>query len=148
MGPASTEFLAPIEITGPGGDLHDRWAGGASAYLGMTVPGFPNLFLLYGPNTSSAHNSVIHMVESQVRYVLGCLNTIGTHGTMEVTESAHAEYQQHLETHFGETVWQDACHSWYKTESGRVAALYPLRAARYLRATRRPDLTHYRLVNR
>ena len=67
---AATELLAPMEVTGRGGRrLRDAWSGGAEAYLGTTVSGFPNLFLLYGPNTNLGHNSIVLMLESQIRYV-------------------------------------------------------------------------------
>ncbi|WP_328589101.1 flavin-containing monooxygenase [Actinomadura logoneensis] len=72
---ASTEFLAPMKIVGRDGrELGDAWRdGGASAHLGITVSGFPNLFLLYGPYTNLGHNSIIYMLESQFRYVVGCV---------------------------------------------------------------------------
>jgi cation diffusion facilitator CzcD-associated flavoprotein CzcO len=142
----STAFLSPIEVEGPGGRLHDLWRDGASAYLGITVPGFPNLFMLYGPNTSSANNSVIYMLESQVRYLLACLEVIGGRAcSMEVTESAFAHQQRALEAELARTVFRYECSSWYRTGSGRVTNPYPGRAWRYRLATRRPDLAHYRL---
>src|SRR5262249_9408428 len=122
------------------------WRDGASAYLGITVPGFPNLFMLYGPNTSSANNSVIYMLESQVRYLLACLKVIGEGPrSMEVTESAFADRQRSLEAELARTVFRHECSSWYRTGSGRVTNPYPDRAFRYRLATRRPDLAHYRL---
>src|SRR5690606_33566221 len=67
----STEFLAPMRVTGRGGlDLADRWADGAEAYLGIALPGFPNLFMLYGPNTNLGHNSIIYMLECQVNHIM------------------------------------------------------------------------------
>lgn len=142
----STDFLAPLEVEGPGGRLHDVWRDGASAYLGLTVPGFPNLFTLYGPNTSSTSNSVIYMLESQIRYLLGCLEVIGDRPrSMEVSPEAFADDQRALNADLSATVWQHDCSSWYKTASGRVTNVYPRRAYRYRLATRRPDLTHYRL---
>ncbi|MFC3456173.1 flavin-containing monooxygenase [Amycolatopsis speibonae] len=139
----TTRFLSPMHITGLNGDLHARWIEGASAHLGITVPGFPNLFLLYGPNTSTTHNSVVYMLESQVNYVLRCLGLLGGAGTIEVAESALAQYDQELESRLGRTVWSEGCSSWYKTDSGRVTALWPLRASSYRRATRRPDPAHF-----
>jgi cation diffusion facilitator CzcD-associated flavoprotein CzcO len=141
----STEFLAPIEITGPGGRLNDIWRAGAAAYLGMSIPGLPNLFLLYGPNTSSASNSVVYMLESQVRYVVRCLQVIGEGRQMEVRPEAFGAYQRELGSRLRSTVWQGNCSSWYKTPSGQVTNLWPGRAYRYRLATRRPDLGHYRV---
>jgi cation diffusion facilitator CzcD-associated flavoprotein CzcO len=139
----ATDFLAPIEVEGPGGRLRERWRGGAAAYLGMTVPGFPNLFILYGPNTSSANNSVVYMLEAQVRYLVHCLESIGDGRTMEVSRAAFEAYSRRLETWIGSTVWKESCSSWYKTDSGLVTNLWPRRAYSYRAATRRPDLAHY-----
>ncbi|MFC8275937.1 flavin-containing monooxygenase [Streptomyces sp. NPDC057271] len=144
----STDFLSPIEVEGPGGRLRDVWRSGASAYLGMTVPGFPNLFVLYGPNTSSGNNSVIYMLESQVRYLLRCLEVIGDRRTMEVSRQALDDYQRGLDAGLSFTVWLGDCRSWYKTDSGTVTNLWPHRAYRYRLATREPDLTHYRVGER
>jgi len=135
----STRFLAPIEIRGPGGLLSDVWRDGASAYLGITVPGFPNFFILGGPNTSPTNNSIIYMIESQVRYVLGCLEMIREGGAIEVRPDVSAAYQQNLRTWLKDTVWNGECRSWYKTESGLITNTWPLRAYRYRLATRRPS---------
>ncbi len=78
---AATEFLAPMRIPGLAGrDLHQAWADGAEAYKGISVSGFPNLFILYGPNTNLGHNSIIYMLESQFPYVLGCLRQLQARG--------------------------------------------------------------------
>lgn len=139
----STRFLAPIEISGPGGRLSDVWRDGASAYLGIAVPGFPNFFMLYGPNTSSTNNSIVYMIESQVRYVMGCLEMIQKGGAIEVRPDVFAEYQQKMESWLQGTVWNGECRSWYKTESGRITNTWPLRAYRYRLATRRPSPAHF-----
>jgi cation diffusion facilitator CzcD-associated flavoprotein CzcO len=139
----STRFLAPIEVRGPGGLLSDVWRDGASAYLGITVPGFPNFFILGGPNTSPTNNSIIYMIESQVRYVVGCLEMIREGGAIEVRPDVFAGYQQSLRTWLKDTVWNGECRSWYKTESGLITNTWPLRAYRYRLATRRPSLAHF-----
>ena len=78
---AATEFLAPITITGRGGrDLHQQWKDGASAYLGTVVPGFPNLFVLYGPNTNLGHNSILVMLEAQVGWVVQAVRALRDRG--------------------------------------------------------------------
>ena len=144
----ATRFLAPMEIRGPGGLLSDVWRDGASAYLGIAVPGFPNLFILGGPNTSPTNNSIIYMIESQVRYVIGCLEMIRKDGAIEVRPDAFAEYQQSMRSWLKDTVWNGQCRSWYKTESGLVTNTWPLRAYRYRMATRRPSPAHFRRVGR
>jgi len=139
----STRFLAPIEIRGPGGLLSDVWRNGASAYLGITIPGFPNFFVLGGPNTSPTNNSIIYMIESQVRYVIGCLEMIREGGAIEVRPDVFAEYQQSMRSWLKDTVWNGECRSWYKTESGLITNPWPLRAYRYRLATRRPSPAHF-----
>jgi cation diffusion facilitator CzcD-associated flavoprotein CzcO len=135
----ATEFLAPMEIIGRTGRKlrKDAWADGASAYLGMTVPEFPNLFLLYGPNTNLGNNSVVVMIEAQVRYVLACIRRLGD-GALEVNPAVFARYQAELATALHETVWEAGCTSWYKTASGRVTNNWPSRVLRYRDRTRRP----------
>lgn len=82
----ATEFLSPIKITGRQGvALNDAWADGSKAFKGITVNGFPNLFMLYGPNTNLAHNSILFMLESQFRYIISSLDSLarypGCHGS-------------------------------------------------------------------
>ena len=77
----STSFLAPMQIVGKDGTtLAEAWRGGAEAHRGIAVAGFPNLFLLYGPNTNLGHNSILFMIECQVRYILRCLDELGRRG--------------------------------------------------------------------
>ena len=91
------EFLAPLVITGRGGKkLSEAWAMGAKAYLGIMVPDFPNLFMLYGPNTNIGHNSIIYMIESQTAHVTRCLKkmarTKATH--IDVTTDAYERFTE------------------------------------------------------
>ncbi|MGP3982571.1 flavin-containing monooxygenase [Streptomyces sp. KR80] len=143
----ATDFLAPMTITGRDGrQLREHaWADGAAAFLGMTVPEFPNLFLLYGPNTNLGNNSVILMIESQVRYILSCLDTMDRDGRreMEVSPHAFASFQRHLDDALRATVWEAGCSSWYKTDTGKVTNNWPHRAARYRKLTRRPAPAHF-----
>ncbi|MER5304075.1 NAD(P)/FAD-dependent oxidoreductase [Streptomyces lasiicapitis] len=138
----ATEFLAPIAVTGRGGRLlrEEAWADGAAAFLGMTVPGFPNLFLLYGPNTNLGNNSVVLMIEAQVRHVLSCLSAMERDGRSEseVSPGAFEAYRRHVEAALGGTVWQAGCTSWYKTGTGKITNNWPHRAARYRKLTRHP----------
>ncbi|MBW8486717.1 flavin-containing monooxygenase [Actinomadura parmotrematis] len=139
---ASTDFLAPMRITGRGGrDLNDAWRGGAAAHLGITVHGFPNLFLLYGPYTNLGHNSIIYMLESQHRYVLGCLAAMRRAGLdwIEVRAEAQAAFDRDMQDRLHGTVWEAGCTSWYKTENGKVTNNWPGFTFAYRNATRRPD---------
>ncbi len=100
----STNFLAPIRIKGrEGAYLHRIWKDGAEAYLGITVAGFPNLFLLYGPNTNLGHNSVIVMIEAQTRYILQALALMDNDGaaTLEVRPEAMHLYNQKIVSQAG-----------------------------------------------
>ncbi len=147
----STEFLAPMQVTGRGGlTLDAAWKEGAEAYLGMTVPGFPNLFLLYGPNTNLGHNSIIVMIEAQLQYLRGAVgNVLATPGLdVDVRpEVAHA-YNARVQDEISDSVWNAGCESWYKDASGRVTNNWPGAAYRYRRATRRFEVDQYRQTRR
>ncbi len=139
---ATTEFLAPIDIAGRGGRrLHDDWRNGAEAYLGMAVSGYPNLFLLYGPNTNLGHNSIIFMLECQIRWILQQIRTIRDEGLawVDVLPSAQSEFNRKVEEMMAGSVWKAGCRSWYKTESGKVTNNWPGFTARYWLDTRKPD---------
>lgn len=118
----STGFLAPIEVTGRGGcSLDEQWSNGAEAHLGITVSGFPNLFLLYGPNTNLGHNSIVFMLERQISYVLTCLRAlVGDTRPFDVRPGAQAASNRRLQQRLARTVWAGSCHSWYKTAAGRI----------------------------
>ena len=94
----ASKFLTPMQVTGRGGvDLHEHWDGDARAYLGITVPGFPNLFCLYGPNTNIVINgSIIYFSECGVRYILGCLGLLleGGHRALDVRKDVHDEFNE------------------------------------------------------
>jgi cation diffusion facilitator CzcD-associated flavoprotein CzcO len=138
---ASTGFLAPIEIIGRNGrDLHAEWLSGAEAHLGITVAGYPNLFLLYGPNTNLGHNSIIFMLERQIAYALSSIRRLIDENlvALEVTDTAQARSNRRLEARLARTVWADSCHSWYKTASGKITNNWSGTTASYWWHTRRP----------
>jgi cation diffusion facilitator CzcD-associated flavoprotein CzcO len=134
-------FLAPMEIEGNSGRrLSDTWRDGAEAYLGVTVSGFPNLFLLYGPNTNLGHNSIIFMIECQVGYVMRCIERIReTRRTLDVLPDAMARYNEQLQRDLAKTAWGEGCTSWYKTASGKVTNNWSGFTVQYWWRTRRPD---------
>ena len=142
----STEFLAPIRVTGRGGiDLRDRWADGAEAHLGITVSGFPNLFMLYGPNTNLGHNSIVFMLERQIAYSLTCLRAVadGRGAVLDVRPEVQAESNRRLAHDLSRTVWAAGCHSWYKTASGRITNNWSATTTRYWLRTARPRLADF-----
>ncbi|MGW3343470.1 flavin-containing monooxygenase [Nonomuraea rubra] len=141
----STEFLVPMEVVGrEGRSLEERWAGGAEAYLGISVPGFPNMFMLYGPNTNLGHNSIVFMIECQVGHVMNCLPHLGGSGPIEVRDEVMAAWRRQLDAAMGRMVWGAGCQSWYKTASGRVTNNWPGTTTLYRRLTARPPRPAYR----
>ncbi|WUI04314.1 NAD(P)/FAD-dependent oxidoreductase [Spirillospora sp. NBC_00431] len=143
----STEFLSPMRIVGRGGrELNEAWRGGARAHLGITVSGFPNLFLLYGPYTNLGHNSIIYMLESQFRYVLGCVRALrrARLGWIDVRPGAQDAFTREMRERLRSTVWEAGCRSWYMTADGEVVNNWPGFTFAYRRATRRPDPRHFR----
>jgi cation diffusion facilitator CzcD-associated flavoprotein CzcO len=145
----TTSFLAPMKITGRGGiRLEDTWKEGAEAYLGMAVAGFPNFFMLYGPNTNLGHNSIIFMIECQVRYVIGCVKSMRKKRLrwLDVKPDAMARFNQELRRRLGKTVWATSCTSWYKTEAGKITNNWSDFTLRYWWRTRRPKLAAFEVA--
>ena len=144
----TTEFLSPVQITGRDGqELREVWADGAFAHLGLSVPGFPNLFMLYGPNTNLGHNSILFMIEQQVGYIRTLLEEARRVGAraIEPTDEAMAAFQDEIDRATARTVWAGDCHSWYKTDTGRVTNNWPDYTVRYRSRLRKPDLSEWRL---
>jgi 4-hydroxyacetophenone monooxygenase len=145
----ANKFLWPMEITGIGGEkLRDRWGDDPAAYLGITVPDFPNLFCIYGPGTNLAHGgSLIFHSECQTRYIMGCLKLLieGGHSTMACKPDVHDAYDARLQKELEGMVWSHPSieSSWYKNESGRVTVLSPWRLVDYWSWTKEPDPADY-----
>ncbi|MEV4356032.1 NAD(P)/FAD-dependent oxidoreductase [Nonomuraea sp. NPDC049625] len=143
----TTEFLAPMEITGRDGrTLEEQWKGGPEAYLGISVPNFPNLFLLYGPNTNLGHNSIVFMIECQVEHIMSCLPYLSANGPIEVRPEVMAAWRGQLDAAMARMVWGGGCRSWYKTAEGRVTNNWPGPTTLYRRLTARPPAPAYRPV--
>jgi 4-hydroxyacetophenone monooxygenase len=147
----ASRFLTPMRVTGRGGvDLHEKWDGNARAYLGVTVPGFPNLFLLYGPNTNIVVNgSIIYFSELEVRYLvegIGMLLANG-HRAMDVRKDVHDAYNEAIDESNANMAWgKSDVSSWYKSPSGRVAQNWPYTLLEYWQRTRTPDPDDYLLT--
>jgi cation diffusion facilitator CzcD-associated flavoprotein CzcO len=143
----TTTFLVPMRIVGADGRvLEDAWKAGAEAYLGMTVAGFPNFFMLYGPNTNLGHNSIIFMLECQVRYVVSCLAAMAERDLawLDVRPEAMAAYNAELQAVLDRSVWAQTEKSWYKRADGRITNNWSGTTAGYWWRTRRVELEHYR----
>jgi cation diffusion facilitator CzcD-associated flavoprotein CzcO len=113
---------------GEGRRLSEQWQGSPQAYLGTTVQGLPNLFLLIGPNTGLGHNSIIFMIETQVHYVLECLKFMEKEGikSIEVRKEVEENFNRKLQKRLEGTVWNSGgCRSWYLDENGRNTTIWP-----------------------
>ena len=129
-------------IRGRGGRLlSDAWAGSPRAHLGSTVAGFPNLFLLLGPNTGLGHSSMVYMIESQIAYVTDALRVMRERGAAvaEVRPEVQAAYNREIDARMEHTVWSTGCSSWYQDATGRNPMLWPDWTWRFRRRTRRFD---------
>lgn len=147
-----TKFLWPMEVVGRGGKrLAEVWGDEPRAYLGITVPEFPNLFCLYGPATNLAHaGSIIFHSECQVRYVTACLQALLENDAraMECRREVYDDYARRLIEELETLVWSHpACDSWYRNRAGRVVTTSPWRLADYWKWTRAPDLADYTLTS-
>ncbi|MFL5821720.1 MAG: flavin-containing monooxygenase [Solirubrobacteraceae bacterium] len=144
----SQALVAPMRVQAPDGrTLEDAWEDGPYAHLGVTVPGFPNLFLLYGPNTNLGHNSIIFMMEAQIAHVLGCLEELDRRGArrIEVRPEAAERFDRRTQERLRSSVFTQGCSSWYKTPTGRVTNNWPGSATEYWRTVRRPETRDFAL---
>jgi len=147
----SLDFLAPMDVYGASGrTLNEAWHNGAEAYLGMAVHGFPNFFMLYGPNTNLGHNSIIFMIECQVRYVLECVTELAARDLkfLDVRADVARAYNQWVQRRLRRTVWDAGCNSWYKTASGKITNNWPQSTVSFWWRTRRVDPRAFHMVAR
>ncbi|MDX8142016.1 NAD(P)/FAD-dependent oxidoreductase [Lentzea sp. BCCO 10_0061] len=136
---AVSGFGTPARITGRNGrSLAEAWGGRPRAHLGLTVPGFPSLFLIYGPNTNLGGNSVITMIEAQCRYVVSAVRHLAETGaaTLEVRRDVAAAFDEEMTARLTKSVWS-TCSSWYRTTDGTITTNWPGGTLEYLRRTAR-----------
>jgi cation diffusion facilitator CzcD-associated flavoprotein CzcO len=135
-------------LTGADGDtLAAHWAGSPTAHLGIAVAGFPNLFLMYGPNTNLGHSSIVYMLESQAAYLADALRTMRTEGltSVDVHPEAQASYNAWVASALKSTVWNSGgCSSWYLDSRGRNSVMWPTFTFRFRARTKTFDLNNYR----
>ena len=142
-------FVAPMEIVGTEGrTLAEEWAGIARAYLGMSVPGFPNMFLLYGPNTNGGTGSVIYTIEAGMGHVIAALRELDRADArrIELRRQAAEEFDRELRTALAGTVWHAGCTNWYVDENGNDPNQWPWLWSTYRRRTERIDRGAYELA--
>jgi len=147
----ASDFLRTYKVYGrEGQELHERWKGDARAYLGMTVPGFPNFFTIYGPNTNIVVNgSIIFFSEASVRYIVNCLKLLAETGaaTMEVKGEVHDAFNARVDAENLKMAWGvPNAKSWYKNEIGRVSQNWPFKLVDYWNATIKPDPKDFELT--
>ena len=134
-------------VWGRGGlKLADAWSDGMSAYLGTTIAGFPNMFMLLGPNTGLAHSSMVLMIEAQITYVLDCLRQMdkGDLSSVEVRSEIQHKFNDMLQNRMAGAVWNaGGCKSWYLDGNGRNSVIWPTYTWRFRRMTQRFDLESY-----
>jgi len=144
----ATEFLAPMSIKGgEGRDLHDEWSTGAHAYYGMTVPGFPGLFIMYGPNTNTGGGSIIYFLEAQARHLGDYVTHLARTGRpLVVKREVEQEYDERIQAQLSDSVWV-RCSSWYRNADGRITTNWPTLGAQY-KSQAKFDPADYEVVSR
>jgi len=140
-------YLQAFPITGlPGHQIARDWAAGAEAFYGISVAGYPNLHQLVGPNTGLGHNSIIFMIEAQVRYVLSSMQALREKNAdyLAVDPAVQAAFNTRIQDALQGTVWATGCRSWYQQDDGRNCTLWPYSTWRYWMETRAIDTKNYR----
>jgi cation diffusion facilitator CzcD-associated flavoprotein CzcO len=129
-----------VDVTGRRGrKLRDAWVRGPQAYLGITVADFPNLFMIYGPNTNLGHNTITFMIERQSEYIVKCLEAMRSRdlASVEVTKEAQDRFNRDLQARLAKTTWADpGCSSWYKTADGHITQNWAGHTREYREATK------------
>jgi cation diffusion facilitator CzcD-associated flavoprotein CzcO len=147
---ATTRYLSAIDVVGRGGRrIDDAWSDGASAYLGITTPGFPNLFMLYGPNTNNG--SILSMIEAQVEYAVRQIRRIAEANLawIDVRPEPTARYNEEVQAAIGRVqAWQADCHGYYRAPSGRIVTQWPYSMTEFRERTAKPDAEAYEVERR
>lgn len=146
----AAEAVAPFDIRGRGGiDLNEAWKAGPEAYLGTTIAGFPNFFLIVGPNVGLGHSSMVYMIESQIAYIKSAIQTMREENIkfVDVRRAEQDRYNEQLQARFPSTVWSSGCVSWYQTRNGKNTTLWPGFTFEYRLKTRKFDPTPYQVAS-
>lgn len=146
----STKLFGEMTVTGPNGLTMDQaWSKEIRAHRSVAVNGFPNFFMMYGPNSNLGHNSIIIMIEAQAAYIARILRAALQSGKPNVLVSPEAEaaYNQAIQKALANTVWSSECKSWYKNEDGHIFSLWPHSTTRFIWDMRRAPLNEYRFYS-
>ena len=149
----ASRFLWPMKIVGRGGvDLQQHWAGDPRAYMGITIPGFPNLFCCYGPNTNIVVNgSIIFFSECEVRYILGCIKLLFERNAaaLDCRREVHDAYNRRIDAGNLRMAWGAAnVPTWYKNDKGRVTQNWPFTLMEFWQQTRTPNASDFEFLSR
>jgi cation diffusion facilitator CzcD-associated flavoprotein CzcO len=142
-----TEGIVPVRVYGRDGrELGDAWRDGMEAYLGTSVTGFPNLFLVIGPNTGLGHNSMVLMMEAHYRYILGAIEYLerSRAHSLDVDAGAMRAFNDGLQRRLQGTVWASGCSSWYQDARGKNVTIWPGFTFSFRKRTARFDPAVYR----
>lgn len=147
----ASDFLLPMSVAGIGGkDLHETWGIDASAYLGVTLPGYPNFFCMYGPNTNTVvHGNLVFFLECQANYMIDAVKTLaaGGHRAMSLRPDVFAEYDKEITEASAKRTWGwSKTHSWYMNAEGRSTIMWPLPARDYFERTSHVRTEDYNLA--
>ena len=147
---SATKYLSAIDVRGRGGRrIDEAWRDGARAYLGVATSGFPNLFMLYGPNTNNG--SILTMIEAQAAYAVRHIEWIADEGLawVDVREEPMERYNDELQRAIADVaVWQADCHGYYRTPAGRVVTQWPHTMTEFRERTEKPDADVYEVHRR
>jgi cation diffusion facilitator CzcD-associated flavoprotein CzcO len=145
----TSHYLSGLDVIGAGGrSLHEEWGDDPRAYLGVAVNGYPNFFMLYGPNTNQGGNSIVYVLEAAAQMVVDAVQRLARHGgSLEVTAEAQTRFNAQIDAELERSVWTK-CDSYFRSPSGRIVTQWPYAEVDYERATRRlraEDWTHRRI---
>ncbi|MGD1172514.1 flavin-containing monooxygenase [Mycobacterium seoulense] len=143
----TSRYLSGIDVIGSGGRrLHERWGDDPSAYLGVAVSGFPNFFMLYGPNTNQGGNSIVYILEAGARLIASAVSRVARKGGyLDVRPDAERRYNDQLSADLERTVWT-RCNSYFRSPTGRIVTQWPYTELEYARRTWRLRPRDWRLA--
>ncbi|WP_161600632.1 flavin-containing monooxygenase [Mycolicibacterium hodleri] len=145
----TTQFLSSVVIRGRDGrTLQEHWTDRAGAYLGLSVPDFPNMFLMWGPNTNLGAGSIVYMMEAQADHVIAAADILSTQpgSTVEISTAAYREFLDEIRTRQSRTIWA-GCRNWYHDDRGNDIHNWHGSMRTYRRRVRQPHPQHYRVTS-
>lgn len=145
------DYLGAFRVRGRGGrDLGEEWSrDGAHAYLGITAPGFPNIYTIVGPNTGLGSNSIVTMIEAQIELIMKLIGLVRDKpgALVEVREEVERAYNDRIQKRLRDTIWESGCQAWYHDAAGRNSTIWPGLCTQYWMETRRFDPAEYRVTS-